>query len=346
MTRASRARRVATAAAYGGGGLGALGLGGAAFWGVIVGQTKLARRRIPIATTDPPAADGTTWVADGVARTRPPLCIAMIGDSMAAGYGVHQDRETPGVRLAVGLSAVAGRPVHLTNVAKVGAESNALPGQVARVPPGTDLAVVIIGANDVTHRIKPEESVRHLAEAVTVLRGLGAEVVVGTCPDLGTIRPIAQPLRYLARRISRSLAAAQTVAVVEAGGRTVSLANLLGPLFAKRADFFAEDRFHPSAEGYAAAMDAILPSCLDALGLRTRARSATTFSTRRARPVERVAAKAASRAGAEVAAAEIPGQPAGRWARLRRRRTDDVAVDTALGSRTVGRSAVAETKRG
>ena len=60
------------------------------------------------------------------------------------------------------------------------------------------------------------------------LRDAGAEVVVGTCPDLGTIEPIAPPLRQVARLWSRRLAAAQTIATVEAGGRTVSLGSVLG----------------------------------------------------------------------------------------------------------------------
>ena len=51
--------------------------------------------------------------------------------------------------------------------------------------------------------------------------------------------------------MSRNLAAAQTIAVVEAGGRTVSLGDMLGPLFASRDDLFGDDEFHPSAEGYA-----------------------------------------------------------------------------------------------
>ena len=78
------------------------------------------------------------------------------------------------------------------------------------------------------------------------------EVVVGTCPDLGTIRPIAQPLRVLARRWSRQLAAAQTIAVVAEGGRTVSLGSVLGPSFATDHGLFSSDEFHPSAAGYAA----------------------------------------------------------------------------------------------
>jgi hypothetical protein len=118
------------------------------------------------------------------------------------------------------------------------------------------------------------------------------------------------------------MAAAQTVAVVRAGGRTVSLGDLLGPIFDGRRDLFADDQFHPSAAGYAEAVRAILPSCLDALGLRTRARSASTFTTRRAKPVEKAAAQAAARPGSEVAGAEPHGSQRRRGpvAQLRRRR--------------------------
>lgn len=333
MSRATRARRIATAAAYGGGGIGALGmLGGAAFYGLVVGQTRLARRRIPQATALPPVSHGTTWRATGASRAAEPLCVAFLGDSTAAGYGVQRDRDTPGVRVARGISTVARRPVHLLNVAVVGAESNALGAQVAAVPPGIDLAVIMIGANDVTHRIKPAESVRHLGNAVTTLRALDAQVVVATCPDLGTLRPLAQPLRSIARRLSRNLAAAQTIAVVEAGGRTISLGDLLGPLFGERQDMFGEDQFHPSAAGYAAAAEAMLPSCLDALGLVTQTSAAGPLATQRARPVARAAAKAAARPGTEVAAAEVHGRTEGRrgrWARLLRRRPQKGVSDQA-----------------
>lgn len=320
----SRVRRIATAAVYRGGGVGVLGVvGGAAFYGLLIGETKLARRRIPPAGADAPVSHGTTWVAARVSPRLPPIRVAMLGDSTAVGYGVQRDRDTPGAQLALGISAVARRPVQLTNVAVVGAESSMLPEQLAQVVDEPHLAVIIVGANDVTHRIKPAESVRYLGDTVRALRAQGAEVVVGTCPDLGTIRPIAQPLRSVARRLSRRLAAAQTVAVVEADGRTVSLGDLLGPLFAKRREMFSDDRFHPSAEGYAHAAAAILPSALDALGLHTRVRSASAFTTRRARPVAKAAVQAAARPGTEVAATQVHGEARGRrgrWARLRRRR--------------------------
>jgi lysophospholipase L1-like esterase len=318
-------RRVQRLALYAGSG--AVGLAGVAttgLMGLMWGEVKLARSRIPVAKDPPPPSNDTTWAAAGVSRTRPPIRIAVLGDSTAAGYGAYRDRDTPGAQIAIGISEAARRPVHLTNVAVVGAESPDLDVQIdalGRARP--ELAIIMVGANDVTELTKPSIAVPYLEAAVTRLRAMGAEVVVGTCPDLGTIRPLAQPLRTYAARLSRNLAREQTVAVIRAGGRTVSLGDLLGPLFRTNLDYFAEDRFHPSAAGYAEAARAVLPSCLDALGLRTRARSASTFTTRRVKSARKAAAQAVARPGTEVAAAERFGRSEGRrgpFAQLRRRR--------------------------
>jgi lysophospholipase L1-like esterase len=335
-------RRGHRIALFAGGGLGGLvATSAAALAGLIWGEAKLARQRIPIAKDDPPEHNDTIWAAAGVSRSRPPIRLALLGDSTAAGYGVYRDRDTPGAQLAIGISKAARRPVHITNVGVVGAESRELPAQLdALGHVHLDLAVIMIGANDVTARNKPSNAVPYLEEAVRQLRGLGAEVVVATCPDLGTIRPLAQPLRAYARRLSRDLAREQTVAVLRAGGRTVSLGDLLGPLFMGRLDLFAEDQFHPSAAGYAEAARAILPSCLDALGLRTRARSASPFTTRRVKTAKKAAAQAVAHPGTEVAGAERFGRTEGRrgqFAKLRRRlprrpqaRSPEEAVPEAL----------------
>jgi lysophospholipase L1-like esterase len=320
-----RRRPLYRIALYAGGGLGGLALTSAVgLAGLMRAEAKLAERRIPQAQDDPPPSNDTIWAAAGVSRTRPPIQLAMLGDSTAAGYGVYRDRDTPGARLAIGISEAARRPVHLTNVAVVGAESPDLGVQVdALGNRHPELAVIMIGANDVTEGTKPSVAVPYLEDAVRRLRAKGAEVVVCTCPDLGTIRPLAQPLRAYARHLSKKMARDQTVAVVRAGGRTVSLGDLLGPLFMERLDFFSEDRFHPSAYGYEAAANAVLPSCLDALGIRTRARSASAFTTRRVKPAKKAAAQAVAHPGTEVAGAERFGKSEGRrgpFAQLRRRR--------------------------
>jgi len=332
MSRASRARRVATAAAFGTGSLGAIS---AAVYGVLYGESKLARRRIQPAEADPPRADGV-WTAPGVPAGAAPLVLAMLGDSSAAGYGVHTDVETPAAQIALGLSAMARCPVRLRNVAVVGAQSSALAHQVEQVlPERPDLAVIMIGANDVTHRIRAAESVRHLNAALALLVEQDLPLVLGTCPDLGTIRPIAQPLRWLARRLSRTLAAAQAVAVVAAGGRAVSLGDILGPEFESSRDYFSDDQFHPSALGYARAAEVLLPSAAAALGLSTVSEAAAPFTSRRARPLANAAARAAGLPGTEVLPAQVHGQSAGRrgpWARLLRRRTPAVIPPTSGGA--------------
>jgi lysophospholipase L1-like esterase len=318
VSRAWAARRIATVAAYGGGGLGLLG---SAFVGVLVAEAKLARRWVGATDSDPPLADGLYGHGAGT-----PIRFVVLGDSSAAGLGVHDQHETPGALLGAGLSEVAGRPVRLTSVAKVGAQSSDLEDQVTRaLEVSPDVAFIMIGANDVTHRVRPSVSVRRLEQAVRRLQAEGCPVVVGTCPDLGTVEPIAQPLRWVCRRWSRQLAAAQTIAVVEVGGRTVSLGDLLGPEFqARPSEMFGPDRFHPSALGYASCAMAVLPSLCAALGYwppeeerpdATRGEGVL--------PVALAAVEAAEEAGTEVAGTQVAGRdrgPRGRWALLRHRR--------------------------
>ena len=198
-----------------------------------------------------------------------PLDLLVVGDSIAAGLGAEVPKETLGARLATRLAKATHRTVRLRTVAEVGAESSMLAAQLGRLPASyrPDVAVIVVGGNDVTHRVPVSESVRHLEEAIAALRERGAAVVVGTCPDLGALRPVPQPLRSLGSRASRQLAQAQQRAAVRAGAHAVSLAHVVGPFFITNPDeMFSLDRFHPSAAGYKRTAKALLPSLLAALG--------------------------------------------------------------------------------
>ncbi|MEU7688936.1 SGNH/GDSL hydrolase family protein [Microbispora hainanensis] len=307
------ARRIATAAALGGGGLTALG---AVTYGLLMAEAMVARRIVG----QPHGLDGPD--SDGVYGAFPgePIRMAVLGDSTSVGLGMSNAEDTPGVRIAYGLAAVAERPVRLTVVGQSGAASMDLGVQVDRaLEARPEVAIIFIGANDVTTATLPAHAVRHLQKAVRRLREAGAEVVVGTCPDLGTVRPIAQPLRWVTRRWSRQLAAAQTVAVVEAGGRTVAFADLLGPEFdANPAEMFGPDRFHPSARGYLQAAYAVLPSVCAALGLWPEPEPVRVEGSQYL-----LAAMAVEEPGTEVTATRVAGRavgPHGRWAALLRRR--------------------------
>lgn len=340
MGRARRARKIASAAAYGGGGLAALaGALGAAGYGVIRAEAAVARRQIGQPFDGSPDDNGIYGHGPG-----DPLHLLILGDSTAAGLGCEDRSQTIGAILATGVAAFSGRRVQLTNVAVVGAQSSDLDRQAANAldsVPTPDVAVVLIGANDVTHRIERATAVHHLDQAVRKLLATGAHVIVGTCPDLGTIEPIPQPLRLLVRRWSRDLAAAQTVAAVEAGARTVSLADILGPEFhASPRDLFSIDRYHPSPAGYARVAAALLPSVVDALGLwagEAPTAVPTPVTRRTVTPVAVAAGHAVTEPGTEVSGAELGGAargPRGRWATLLRRRQPVVPAGPELEVQT------------
>ena len=317
MSRARAAKRLAQAAAVGGGGLGLIG---ATLYGVLTAEAEYAKRVIGPMRYYPTPGDGQVGRYPGH-----PITFALIGDSRAAGYGPDSPDETPGVLLASGLAELAQRPVRLADVSKTGAKSTDLAAQVdAALQAGPHVAVILIGVNDVKAKMPPSTSVRLLSTAVRRLRAANCEVVVGTCPDLGVIRTIMPPLRQVARSWGRRLAAAQTIAVVEAGGRSVSLGSLLGEVFRTNPSMWGRDNFHPSATGYAAASAALLPSVAAAMGVGPESFvPPETFRGEAILPIAEAAVQAARTAGTEVAATEVAGHergPRGRWATLRHRR--------------------------
>jgi lysophospholipase L1-like esterase len=317
--KVAAARKLAAAAAYGGGGLSVLG---ASLYGVLTAEAVLARRTIGNADGEAPDCSG--WYGTG--RPGPAIKVALLGDSSAAGYGVQKVEETPGAQLASGLAEGADRRVYLGSFAFVGAQSRDLAGQIdAALPMEPDVAVVLIGTNDVTHKVRPSESVRLLEQGVRRMREAGVEVVVGTCPDLGTLELVAPPLRQVARSWSRRLAAAQTIAVVEAGGRTVSLGSILGPEFAASPKIlFGPDQFHPSAAGYASLASVLLPSVLAAVGALPEAEvEPEAFRGEGVLPISYAAVEAARTPGTEIDGTEVAGSKRGargRWVLLRHRR--------------------------
>src|SRR5690606_34687101 len=142
----SRAWQTARLVGYGAGAAGGAALACARG---LFGQAGRARRRIPPADAPPPPCEGRYGArSGGDANT-----LVMLGDSTAAGYGVRRPRETPGALLATGISRRLRRPVDLRRLAVVGATSDRLWHQVeAALELRPDLAVILIGANDVTHR--------------------------------------------------------------------------------------------------------------------------------------------------------------------------------------------------
>jgi lysophospholipase L1-like esterase len=283
---------------------------------LLTGQAEQARSVIPKAWDTPPRADGV-YMAGGAAVRRwergtdVGLHLMVFGDSTATGYGCRAADEVPGALVARGLAEVSGHPVRLSTKAIVGATSKGLASQVDAMlvaGPRPDAALIMIGANDVTSLNGIGPSARRLGSAVRRLRAGDTAVVVGTCPDFGWITAIPQPLRWTARSLGLRLAAAQTAATRAAGGVPVPLADLLTPHFLTQPErLFAEDHYHPSAEGYALAAGQLLPALCHALGLPMPDSSWASNSS-----------------------AEPEATPLARLTRLLRRRTAGVPVPAVL----------------
>ena len=255
-----RAAWVVIRGAYGSGAVGALGALG---YGLIRAEANLARRTIGEPTETPPDPTGVYGRYLG-----PALRLVMLGDSSSTGLGCDSPAQTPGALLAGGIARDLRRRVRLDVVGVVGGRSADLDTQVAKaLHDKVDLAVIMIGTNDVTHRVRPGDAARDLGRAVQTLRAAGAVVVVGTCPDLGTIKPLLEPLRSVAEFWSRKMAAAQAVAVIENDGVAVTLGSLLAPEFAQHPHLWSADRFHPSPHGYRRVADVLLPSLLEQVGV-------------------------------------------------------------------------------
>lgn len=243
---------------------------------VLAQQARIARRVIPKPTGRPFEGDGLYRPGAEVPEPWRPgmdadIHLMVFGDSLAAGLGADSAAELPGVLLARGLAEESGLNVRLSIKAIVGATSKGLPGQVEamQIAQGDpDISVILIGGNDITARNAIGPSARRVGEAVRALREGGSHVVVGTCPDLGIIKPVPQPLRSVMATLSRRLASAQAVQVRRAGGVAVSLAETLAPEFYRRgASLFSPDRFHPNSAGYELAAGLLLPAVCVALGV-------------------------------------------------------------------------------
>lgn len=189
------------------------------------------------------------------------LIFAVLGDSIAYGQGAAHSTDTAGARLASALTA-AGRPTELRVLAVPGARSAGLATQVDRALAGAapDVALIIIGANDLTHFVAPKVAAGQLGDAVRALTATGVRVVVAPAPDLSVVPWLPPQVRPLVQAGSAALRRAQTELALAAGARVADVDGSTSAAFAVDATLFCADHFHPSSAGYALIADALAPA--------------------------------------------------------------------------------------
>jgi len=241
--------------------------------GVLAVEAEMARRREYVSADSAPPASGTVSPGAAPPGTAPSgtgssVRLAVLGDSTAAGLGVTATADTVGAQVAAGLATSIARPVVVDGLGVSGARAADLAPQVSRaLLHRPDVAVVVIGPNDVTHLTKESAVRSSVADAVRRLRAAGVAVVVGSCADMGSATAFRQPLRTVAAWRGRAIGDAARDAAESAGALTVDIGAETGPAFRADPDrFLSSDKFHPSAEGYRLWAEALLPAVIEASG--------------------------------------------------------------------------------
>jgi lysophospholipase L1-like esterase len=192
------------------------------------------------------------------------LTLAVLGDSIAYGQGAARPADTVGSRLAAELTA-AGTPTDVRVFAVPGSRSDALAAQVRRATTwGAQVALIIVGANDLINFVPPEQAAAHLGDAVRALRTAGAQVVVAPAPDLSAVPWVPERMRSVVAAGSAILRRAQTGAALGAGARVADFDDGTTGAFSDDVTLFSADRFHPSSAGYALIAAALAPAVVAA----------------------------------------------------------------------------------
>ncbi len=203
-----------------------------------------------------------------------PLRLAVLGDSIAYGTGAARVEDGLGPRLAQVLRR-DGVDTDLTVLAVPGAVSRDLAAQVRRaVPLRPDLAVVVVGANDLARFTPVEAATAALGAAVADLRAAGADVVVVPAPDMSSVPFVPPAFRPVVRAACAVLQQGQA-AVARAHGAVVApVSTEVSRAFTADPALFSADRFHPSSAGYARIAAALAPTVLAAARDRRDRRAA------------------------------------------------------------------------
>lgn len=214
-----------------------------------------------------PTAEGvdTGVTAPGALR------LVLLGDSLAYGTGARTVEDAIGPRLTQLLEGL-GFDVDLHVVAVPGATTGELAAQVRRaVSLQPDVALIVIGANDLTRLIPPAQSAGALASAVTALRAEGADVVVAPAPDLSDLSYVPPAVRAFVQHTCLRLQQQQAAATQSSGGTLAPISAELALAFAAEPALFSADRFHPSSSGYARIAQALSPFIVAAASSRMAA---------------------------------------------------------------------------
>ena len=208
---------------------------------VLVMQAVVTRSRMPRL----PEAAGPRA---GETGSGPLLRLLIVGDSAAAGVGVARQHDALAGHLSRALAAKCGARVQWRLLARSGVTSaQCLQMLTDEAPAEADVAVVVLGVNDVIEQVPSRRAVQSREAIANRLRnGHGvAHVVFAPLPPVHRFPGLPQPLRWVAGADARRHDAA--VAQWAAGRADVSHVPIDLPL---NRGVMAGDGFHPGEPVY------------------------------------------------------------------------------------------------
>jgi lysophospholipase L1-like esterase len=186
-------------------------------------------------------------------RGRPTLRLLVVGDSSAAGVGARTQREALASPLAERLAWRLGGTVRWQLVAESGLTSEGVLQQLIRARPRqADVAVVIVGVNDITKDVPLAFAIRqrsHIADWLQVHAGV-RHVVFPSLPEMEMFPAMPRPLSWYAGQAARRNNRAQARWAAQHEGVTHLLMDGVA-----RPNLFCEDGFHPAPALYARVAD-------------------------------------------------------------------------------------------
>ena len=165
-----------------------------------------------------------------------PLQLRVLGNSTAAGVGAPTEAGSLPVQLAQRVATALDRAVHVTGYGVSGARTRDV--RAAQLPLVTDLRtdvlVIVVGANDVTHLTPPWAMEGRTERMLRAAEQVGAPVVLGGIPRFTSATALPEPLRTTVDLAARPLRAAQRRAARDADVTFVDIAAEASPRFQGR----------------------------------------------------------------------------------------------------------------
>lgn len=180
-----------------------------------------------------------------------PVRFVVLGDSTAVSQGGEYSR---GYAVRTAEHLAQRTTVTWANAAVSGARAKDVADkqtpQVVKYKP--DIALVAVGANDVTHGTPVASVKKSLTATIDKLRQTNPKVhiILTGSPDMGSVPRFPQPLRWYMGVRSKAINKMVVKLCKEKNVTFAPIAEKTGPAFRANPGLFAADKFHPTTEGY------------------------------------------------------------------------------------------------